>query len=99
MECVYERERERERESRGGDVRVWDMYSSDYFFPLISLQLGGTIGDIEGMPFVEAFRQFQFRCGSSNFANVHVSLVPQVHLHTSLYVTHASLCLKPAYVT
>ena len=46
------------------------------FFP--SPQLGGTIGDIEGMPFVEAFRQFQFRCGSANFANIHVSLVPQV---------------------
>ena len=43
-------------------------------------QLGGTIGDIEGMPFVEAFRQFQFRCGFSNFANIHVSLVPQVCL-------------------
>jgi CTP synthase len=25
------------------------------------VELGGTIGDIEGMPFVEAFRQFQFR--------------------------------------
>lgn len=25
------------------------------------IELGGTIGDIEGMPFVEAFRQFQFR--------------------------------------
>jgi CTP synthase len=25
------------------------------------IELGGTIGDIKGMPFVEAFRQFQFR--------------------------------------
>ena len=25
------------------------------------IELGGTIGDIEGMPFVEAFRQFQFK--------------------------------------
>ena len=41
------------------------------------LQLGGTIGDIEGMPFVEAFRQFQFRVGHENFCNVHVSLVPR----------------------
>ena len=47
-------------------------------FALSLSQLGGTIGDIEGMPFVEAFRQFQFRCGLTNFANVHVSLVPQV---------------------
>ncbi len=41
-------------------------------------QLGGTIGDIEGMPFVEAFRQFQFRVKRDNFVSVHVSLVPQV---------------------
>ncbi|GFV43748.1 CTP synthase 1 [Trichonephila clavipes] len=39
--------------------------------------LGGTIGDIEGMPFVEAFRQFQFRVKKENFCCVHVSLVPQ----------------------
>ncbi|CAH1800129.1 unnamed protein product [Owenia fusiformis] len=43
------------------------------------IELGGTIGDIEGMPFVEAFRQFQFRAGKHNFCNVHVSLVPQPH--------------------
>lgn len=41
------------------------------------IELGGTIGDIEGMPFVEAFRQFQFRVGLENFCNIHVSLVPQ----------------------
>lgn len=41
------------------------------------IELGGTIGDIEGMPFVEAFRQFQFRVKKENFCNVHVSLVPQ----------------------
>ena len=39
------------------------------------MQLGGTIGDIESMPFVEAFRQFQFRVGQENFMLVHVSLV------------------------
>lgn len=47
-----------------------------------SLQLGGTIGDIEGMPFVEAFRQFQFKAKRENFCNIHVSLVPQVSLYT-----------------
>ncbi|GAB1607828.1 CTP synthase 1-like isoform X1 [Argonauta hians] len=43
------------------------------------IELGGTIGDIEGMPFVEAFRQFQFRVKRENFCNVHVSLIPQPH--------------------
>ncbi|XP_039274579.1 CTP synthase 2-like isoform X2 [Styela clava] len=41
------------------------------------IELGGTVGDIEGMPFVEAFRQFQFRVKQENFCNIHVSLVPQ----------------------
>ncbi|XP_073984266.1 CTP synthase isoform X3 [Rhodnius prolixus] len=41
------------------------------------VELGGTIGDIEGMPFVEAFRQFQFRVTRENFCCAHVSLVPQ----------------------
>ncbi|XP_071462367.1 CTP synthase 2 isoform X1 [Marmota flaviventris] len=41
------------------------------------IELGGTIGDIEGMPFVEAFRQFQFKAKRENFYNIHVSLVPQ----------------------
>lgn len=41
------------------------------------IELGGTIGDIESMPFVEAFRQFQFRVGKQNFCSIHVSLVPQ----------------------
>ncbi|XP_064606995.1 CTP synthase 1-like isoform X2 [Liolophura sinensis] len=41
------------------------------------IELGGTIGDIEGMPFVEAFRQFQFRVKKENFCCIHVSLIPQ----------------------
>ena len=33
------------------------------FFQVCIIELGGTCGDIEGMPFIEAFRQFQFRVG------------------------------------
>ncbi|TNN04790.1 CTP synthase 1, partial [Schistosoma japonicum] len=42
------------------------------------IELGGTIGDIDSMPYVEAFRQMLFRVGSVNFCCVHVSLVPQL---------------------
>ncbi|CAG9857784.1 unnamed protein product [Phyllotreta striolata] len=41
------------------------------------IELGGIVGDIESMAFVEAFRQFQFRVGRENFCVAHVSLVPQ----------------------
>ena len=40
------------------------------------IELGGTVGDIESSPFVEALRQFQFRVGRQNVCFVHVSLVP-----------------------
>jgi len=40
------------------------------------IELGGTVGDIESMPFIEALRQFQFRVGPENFCLMHVSLVP-----------------------
>ena len=40
------------------------------------IELGGTVGDIESAPFVEALRQFQFRVGRENICFVHVSLVP-----------------------
>jgi CTP synthase len=40
------------------------------------IELGGTVGDIESAPFIEALRQFQFRVGQDNVCFVHVSLIP-----------------------
>eukprot|EP01099_Mayorella_cantabrigiensis_P000913 TRINITY_DN1392_c0_g1_i1.p1 TRINITY_DN1392_c0_g1~~TRINITY_DN1392_c0_g1_i1.p1 ORF type:complete len:620 (+),score=173.91 TRINITY_DN1392_c0_g1_i1:216-1862(+) len=40
------------------------------------IELGGTVGDIESGPYIEALRQFQFRVGKENFCSIHVSLVP-----------------------
>ncbi len=42
---------------------------------LLLVQLGGTVGDIESMPFIEAFRQFQFAVHKENFLLIYVSLV------------------------
>ena len=41
------------------------------------IEVGGTVGDIESSPFVEAMRQFQFRVGREHFMSIHVALVPQ----------------------
>ena len=49
-------------------------------------QLGGTVGDIESMPFIEAFRQFQFKVKRENFCNIHVSLIPQVRCIIVMFV-------------
>ncbi|XP_073280663.1 uncharacterized protein [Primulina huaijiensis] len=40
------------------------------------IELGGTIGDIESMPYMEALGQFSYRVGDGNFCLIHVSLVP-----------------------
>ncbi|XP_074590998.1 uncharacterized protein LOC141846873 [Curcuma longa] len=40
------------------------------------IELGGTVGDIESMPFIEALRQLSFSVGKENFCLIHVSLVP-----------------------
>ncbi|KAH9883614.1 CTP synthase N-terminus-domain-containing protein [Xylariomycetidae sp. FL2044] len=43
------------------------------------IELGGTVGDIESMPFVEALTQLRHRAGKGNFINIHVSYVPIIH--------------------
>ncbi|KAL5578367.1 hypothetical protein UlMin_020066 [Ulmus minor] len=44
------------------------------------IELGGTIGDIESMPFIEALGQFSYRVGTANFCLIHVSLVPVLNV-------------------
>jgi CTP synthase len=41
-------------------------------------EIGGTVGDIEGLPFLEAIRQFQFEVGEENCMIMHVTLVPYI---------------------
>ena len=40
------------------------------------IEVGGTVGDIEGLPFLEAIRQFRVDVGSENVLYVHLTLVP-----------------------
>lgn len=55
------------------------------------IELGGTVGDIESAPFVEAMRQFQFRVGHENFAVIHVSLVPVINGEQKSKPTQAAI--------
>ncbi len=40
------------------------------------IEIGGTIGDIEGLPFIEAIRQFKTEAGYNNAINIHCTLLP-----------------------
>jgi len=39
-------------------------------------EIGGTVGDIEGLPFLEALRQFALEVGKDNVLFIHVTLIP-----------------------
>ncbi|OGC05902.1 CTP synthase [candidate division WOR-1 bacterium RIFOXYA2_FULL_36_21] len=45
-------------------------------FDVVICEIGGTVGDIEGLPFLEAIRQFRKEVGRDNCVNIHVTLVP-----------------------
>jgi CTP synthase len=45
---------------------------------VVLAEVGGTVGDIESLPFLEAIRQFRSDVGHENVMYVHVTLVPQV---------------------
>ncbi len=42
------------------------------------VEIGGTVGDIESLPFLEAIRQLKVECGPQNAISVHVTLVPHI---------------------
>ena len=78
-------EKERNGDYNGGTVQVIPHITneiknriasgkSDYDFAII--EIGGTVGDIENQPFLEAIRQFAVDAGRSNCVFIHVTLVP-----------------------
>jgi CTP synthase len=45
---------------------------------VVITEIGGTTGDIEGLPFLEAIRQFALEVGQENTLFIHVTLVPYI---------------------
>ncbi len=56
--------------------RVWDVINKDPVPDVLLVEIGGTVGDIEAMPFLEAVRQLIQEVGRNRVAVVHVTLVP-----------------------
>ncbi len=82
-------ERERRGDFLGGTVQVIPHVTNEIkekFYRIeqtsgadvVITELGGTIGDIEGQPFVEAVRQFRSERDPSDCCLIHVSLVPYI---------------------
>lgn len=45
-------------------------------YDIVITEIGGTVGDIESLPYVEAVRQFNWEIGSSNHLVIHLTLLP-----------------------
>ncbi len=79
--------REREGGYLGGTVQVIPhitdaikdkIRTSSSGYDISIVEVGGTVGDIESLPFLEAIRQMRIEEGTSNTLFVHVTLVPYI---------------------
>ena len=52
--------------------------SDESKYDVVITEIGGTTGDIEGLPFLEAIRQFILEVGAENVVNMHVTLLPYI---------------------
>src|SRR5262245_28264150 len=79
-------EKERRGEYLGGTVQVVPHVTDEIKSAILDLdepgvdvvitELGGTVGDIEGLPFLEAIRQIPLDIGRQNCLFIHLTLVP-----------------------
>jgi len=53
-------------------------------FDIVIVEIGGTVGDIESLPFLEAIRQMRIELGRKNALNIHISLVPFIKAASEL---------------
>ncbi len=77
--------KERRGDYLGGTVQVIPhitdeiknyIYDTSQGAEVAIIEIGGTIGDIESLPFLEAIRQMRVDCGFENVIFIHVTLVP-----------------------
>lgn len=45
-------------------------------FDVVIVEIGGTVGDIESLPYIEAVRQLRYNVGRANTLSIHLTLVP-----------------------
>lgn len=80
-------EKERRGDYLGGTVQVIPHITDEIKHKILEnakgadvaiVEVGGTVGDIESLPFLEAIRQFRYDRGAGNTLYVHVTLVPYI---------------------
>jgi CTP synthase len=80
-------QKERRGEYLGGTVQVIPHVTDEIKARIVEcakgqdvliVEVGGTVGDIESLPFLEAIRQLRLEVGAQNAVSVHVTLVPYI---------------------
>lgn len=56
--------------------RRFQLLGNDDKFDIVITELGGTVGDIESLPYIEAVRQLKWELGDSNCIVIHLTLIP-----------------------
>ncbi|MDR0725644.1 MAG: CTP synthase [Prevotellaceae bacterium] len=52
------------------------LLGSKHRFDVVITEIGGTVGDIESLPYIESVRQLKYELGASNSLVIHLTLVP-----------------------
>lgn len=52
------------------------LLASEHDYDIVITEIGGTVGDIESQPYLEAIRQMRWKLGSSNTVTIHLTLIP-----------------------
>ncbi len=58
--------------------RILDLADGEEHTDVVITEVGGTVGDIESLPFLEAIRQLRLDVGPENLINIHLTLVPYI---------------------
>ena len=58
------------------------------------VEIGGTAGDIESLPFLEAIRQMSLELGRDNTLFIHLTLLPYIKVAGELKTSQHSILLK-----
>lgn len=59
--------------------RITEAGDANIEYDIVIVEVGGTIGDIESLPFLEAIRQMCLDVGNQNAVNIHLTLVPYIN--------------------
>ena len=63
-------------------------------YDVIITEIGGTVGDIESLPYIESVRQLRWELGKSNSLVIHLTLVPYLSAAKELKTKHTQHSVK-----